>query len=171
MGETPRSDVGVGQRSVPARFGTRRTQVQREHKGDTDPREEPEGAMLGVEPARRALVVDDDDETREYLRDLLALSGFEVEAAADAAGARVLLARRLPHVMLIDIMMPRESGMSLLRDLRAREVHIPALFVTARDGRLPDNWGRELGAVVVRKPFRAGDLLDAVTRACARVTF
>jgi DNA-binding response OmpR family regulator len=147
--------------------------VQRGRKteGEIAPRGELEATLLATEPGRRALVVDDDDETREYLRDLLALSGFEVEAAADAQGARALLARRLPDVMLIDIMMPRESGTTLLKELRAKSIFVPAIFVTARSGRMPDTWGRELAASVVRKPFRAGDLLDAVTRACARVAF
>jgi two-component system OmpR family response regulator len=113
--------------------------------------------------------VDDDDETREYLRDLLCLCGFEVEAASDARGARALVARRPPDVMLIDLMMPNESGASLLRDLRARGVPVPALIVTARSGDAPEAFGRELDAMVVRKPFRASELLDAVTRAVSRL--
>ena len=131
---------------------------------------EPSATEFAPGPLRRALIVDDDDEAREYLRDLLSLGGFEVEAAADARGARALIARRAPDVMLIDIMMPHESGASLLRDLRAHGVPVPALFVTAREGDAPDEYGRELDASVVRKPFRAADLLDAVTRAVARIT-
>lgn len=133
------------------------------------PREQLQAIDDPVEPARRALVVDDDDETREYLRDLLCLCGFEVEAAADARGARALVARRAPDVMLIDLMMPQESGAAFLRDLRAKGVPIPALIVTARGGEAPELFGRELDATVVRKPFRASDLLDAVTRAVARL--
>lgn len=117
------------------------------------------------ESARTALVVDDDDETREYLRDLLSLSGFDVEAAADAAGARALVQRRTPDVMLIDMSMPGETGLSLLRDLRARHIGVPALFVTARTGDGPLVLGRELNALVVRKPFRASEFLEAVARA------
>jgi DNA-binding response OmpR family regulator len=64
-------------------------------------------------------------------------------------------------------MMPRESGASLLRELRARGIPVPALIVTARGGAAPDVFGRELHATVVRKPFRAADLLEAVTRATA----
>jgi DNA-binding response OmpR family regulator len=112
-------------------------------------------------------VVDDDDETREYLRDLLELSGFDVEAAADAAGARELVALREPDVMLIDIAMPGETGPSLLSDLRAHHIAAPALFVTARTGDAPVILGRELNASVVRKPFRASEFLEAVTRAIA----
>lgn len=133
------------------------------------PREQSQALQDSTEPARRALVVDDDDETREYLRDLLCLGGFEVEAAADARGARALVRRRAPDVMLIDLMMPHESGASLLRDLRAQGIPIPALIVTARGGDVPELYGRELGAMVVRKPFRASDLLDAVTRAVSRL--
>lgn len=124
-----------------------------------------EAAETGEDRARTALVVDDDDETREYLRDLLSLWGFDVEAAADAAGARALVRRRAPDVLLIDISMPGETGPSLLRDLRAHDIGVPALFVTARAGDAPLALARELNALVVRKPFRASEFLEAVTRA------
>jgi DNA-binding response OmpR family regulator len=141
----------------------------RENRARAASRGELQAVAEAPEPARRALVVDDDDETREYLRDLLCLCGFEVEAACDARGARALVRRRAPDVMLIDLMMPHENGASLLRDLRAHEVTVPALIVTARDGDAPDVYARELGAMLVRKPFRAADLLDAVTRAVSRL--
>ena len=128
----------------------------------------PRGAIAeGSDPGKTALVVDDDDETREYLRDLLVLSGFDVEAAADAQGARELVKLREPDVMLIDISMPGETGASLLRDLRARHVDAPALFVTARTGKGLGDLGRELNALVVTKPFRAPAFLEAVFRAIA----
>jgi len=136
---------------------------------ETASRQEPTGVTTAPdEGPRRALVVDDDDEAREYLRDLLSLCGIDVEVAADAEGARALVARRVPDIMLIDIMMPREDGASLLRGLRKRDVGVPAHFVTARSGDAPDEYARELDAGVVRKPFRASELLEAVTNALTR---
>ncbi len=143
--------------------------TERRTESRSAPRPQREGVAVAQEPGRRALVVDDDDETREYLRDLLGLCGYEVETASDAAGARALIARRVPDVLLIDVMMPREDGVSLLRSIREEEgLSVPALFVTARGGGLPSACGRALNAAVVRKPFRASDLLDAVTRAVTR---
>jgi DNA-binding response OmpR family regulator len=119
------------------------------------------------EPGHRALIVEDDAETREYMAELLSLSGLDVDQAPDAQGAREMVERNPPDVMLIDLMMPRENGESLLRSLRRRHVTIPALFVTALPGSGPEHSARELDAGLVRKPFLANDLLEAIQEAIA----
>jgi CheY-like chemotaxis protein len=115
-----------------------------------------------TEQGRRALIVDDDDETREYLGELLRLSGYDVEAARDARGAWTVVTEREPDVVLIDI---TESGAKLLRDMRAHGIPTPAVFMTDCEEPL-----LELEAlVVVRKPFCASDLLEAVEIAVERL--
>ena len=66
----------------------------------------------------RVLVVDDDADVRELLRDYLSDQGYEVLEAAGAAAARALLAEHTPQVALLDVGLPGEDGLSLARHIR-----------------------------------------------------
>ena len=66
--------------------------------------------------ASRVLVVDDEADIRELLRDILSEEGYEVDAAANAAEARAARARHAPDLILLDIWMPDMDGISLLRE-------------------------------------------------------
>lgn len=114
----------------------------------------------------RVLVLEDDQDTREFLRDLLHVSGFDSDVAADADGARALLGAEPPDLLVVDLSLPRESGLRFLRELRERGIDTPALLVTAH----PTKAG-ELGDLVaglVRKPFVADELIGAISRTLAR---
>ena len=76
------------------------------------------------------LVVDDDARLRELLRRYLSDSGFRVTAAADASEARSNLASFAFDLVVLDVMMPGESGLELTRALRA-EGRVPVLLLTA----------------------------------------
>jgi CheY-like chemotaxis protein len=110
------------------------------------------------------LVVDDDGDIREALRDVLEDSGYLVHTAADGREALVVL-RREPHVSLIllDIMMPVMDGW----EFRAEQVHdaaiadIPVVVITAVGD--ADEKARAMAAAgALRKPVRLKDLLAAV---------
>ena len=95
----------------------------------------PEGRMLaGI----RVLLVEDDDDSREFLRVLLEQGGLEVEAVASAPEALAAWRARPPAVLISDIEMPGEDGFSLIRQVRAAEPergpHVTALAVTAHAG-------------------------------------
>src|SRR6266487_3166172 len=84
------------------------------------------------------LVVDDDARLRELLRRYLSKKGFRVTAAADAAEARANLASFAFDLIVLDVMLPGESGLDLTRALRGpataangRPGHIPILLLTA----------------------------------------
>src|SRR6202167_869520 len=66
--------------------------------------------------ASRVLVVDDESDIRELLREILSEEGYEVDAAANAAEARAARAKHAPDVILLDIWMPDMDGISLLRE-------------------------------------------------------
>ncbi|MFN8927153.1 MAG: response regulator, partial [Rhodospirillales bacterium] len=91
------------------------------------------------------LVVDDDNRLRELLRRYLSENGFLVTAARDAAEARARLAVFEVDLIVLDVMMPGETGLDLTRDLR-RTRDVPILLLTARGG--PDDRiaGLEAGA-------------------------
>ncbi len=109
------------------------------------------------------LVVDDDDRIRDLLKQFLARSGFRVTTAADAASARRLLELFDLDLLVLDVMMPGETGFELAAWLRAqpgRKGRTPVIILTARglaDDRIE---GLRLGADdYLSKPFEPEELL------------
>jgi two-component system OmpR family response regulator len=115
----------------------------------------------------RLLLVDDEPSLREPLAEYLSDQGFDVVQAEDAAKARSLLAESTPDLVLLDIMMPGEDGLSLCRHLiEAKKV--PVIFLTARGEATDRIVGLEIGADdYVVKPFGFAELvarMEAVLR-------
>ncbi len=105
------------------------------------------------------LVVDDDARLRELLRRYLSDSGFRVTAAADATEARSNLASFAFDLIVLDVMMPGESGLELTRSLRA-EGRIPVLLLTAMAEPEDRVNGLEQGADdYLSKPFEPRELV------------
>jgi two-component system phosphate regulon response regulator OmpR len=105
------------------------------------------------------LVVDDDARLRELLRRYLTENGFTVATAADAREARQRLADLAFDLIVLDVMLPQESGLELTRDLR-RGSQVPILLLTAR-GEVDDRIsGLESGADdYLAKPFEPRELV------------
>lgn len=113
-------------------------------------------------PASRILVVDDDDDIRELLRQLLERAGHEVADAADGrAGLRELYANA-PDLVILDVTMPGLDGWTTLE--RIRELtDVPVLMLTARDAELERVRGLKSGADdYVVKPFGRQELAARV---------
>jgi diguanylate cyclase (GGDEF)-like protein len=114
------------------------------------------------------LVVDDDEHTRHLLRDLCESSGFRVVQAEDGNEALNQLATEKPDLMLLDLMMPRRDGFSVLKAVReTKEVaELPVIILTAMgdmDGKIR---GMELGADdYVTKPFKLIELQTRINSA------
>ncbi len=81
---------------------------------------------------KRVLAVDDDASVCEYYEHSLRLSGYDVEVAPSAAKAREALKKRRPDIILMDIMMPDQDGISFTRELRgeAETSDIPIIVVS-----------------------------------------
>ena len=110
----------------------------------------------------RVLLVDDEPALREPLSDYLVRQGFGVEQAASAAEARAKLAEGAFDVVLLDIMMPGEDGLSLCRHL-AEAQRIPVIFITARGEATDRIVGLEIGADdYVVKPFDPRELVARI---------
>lgn len=104
------------------------------------------------------LVVDDDDRIRELITRFLRLRGYVVTAAADAAAARRLLASMEVDLIVLDVMMPGEDGISLTRALRAT-LATPILLLTARGEPADRIAGLSAGADdYLPKPFEPEEL-------------
>ena len=104
-----------------------------------------EGSPHTTEGLPHILVVDDDNRLRELLRKYLVDNGFVVATARDAAEARAQLAALCFDLIILDVMMPGETGLELTASLR-KASEIPILLLTARDE--PDDRiaGLEAGA-------------------------
>ncbi|MEO1460519.1 MAG: response regulator, partial [Pseudomonadota bacterium] len=85
----------------------------------------------GFEPQAHVLVVDDDARIRELLRRFLLRHGYLVTAARDAAHAERLLENLAFDMLVLDVMMPGEDGVSFARRMRAR-IEAPILLLTAK---------------------------------------
>ena len=105
------------------------------------------------------LVVDDDDRLRELLGKYLADNGFRVAIAADAQDARSRLANLAFDLIVLDLMMPGESGLDLAADLR-RTNPVPILMLTAMGEAEDRIRGLECGADdYLTKPFEPRELV------------
>jgi two-component system phosphate regulon response regulator OmpR len=107
------------------------------------------------------LVVEDDARLRERLARYLAGEGFRVTAAANAADARTQLRVINPDLMVLDVMMPGESGLDLTQSLRQAQNHdLPILLLTARGAPEDRIAGFEAGADdYLGKPFEPRELV------------
>ncbi|HJQ96676.1 MAG TPA: ATP-binding protein, partial [Candidatus Polarisedimenticolaceae bacterium] len=112
----------------------------------------------------RILVADDNADMRGYVARLLS-ERFTVETAADGAAALEAAKRRVPDLVLTDVMMPQLDGFGLLRELRldAKTASVPVIMLSARAGEESRVEGMEAGADdYLIKPFSARELLARV---------
>lgn len=106
------------------------------------------------------LVVDDDARLRSLLQRFLADNGFRVTTAEDAAQARDRLRFLQPDLMVLDVMMPGESGLSLTQSLKADTLGLPIILLTAAGGPEDRIAGFEAGADdYLPKPFDPRELV------------
>jgi two-component system response regulator RegX3 len=114
------------------------------------------------------LVVDDEQSYRDALRIALEREGFRVEVAADGAEAIDRFDAVRPALVLLDVMLPRISGIDVCRELRLRS-QVPIIMVTARNAEIDAVVGLEVGADdYVTKPFRLRELVARVRAALRR---
>ncbi|MFM5950917.1 MAG: response regulator [Novosphingobium sp.] len=120
--------------------------------------------------ATRLLLVDDERTLREPLAEYLARQGFVVDQAASAAEARTRVRDEPPDLVLLDIMMPGEDGLSLCRHL-AESQAIPTILLTARTEATDRIVGLEIGADdYVTKPFEPRELVARIRSVLRRAS-
>tara|TARA_B100000929_G_scaffold24956_1_gene18636 strand:- start:7412 stop:8152 length:741 start_codon:yes stop_codon:yes gene_type:complete len=116
-----------------------------------------------TEPAPTTLLLVDDEPTlREPLAEYLTRQGFVVQEAKSAAAARTKLAQATPDLVLLDIMMPGEDGLSLCRHL-VESRRLPTILLTAKGEAMDRIIGLEIGADdYVTKPFEPRELVARI---------
>ena len=109
------------------------------------------------------LVVDDDARLRDLLSRYLGEQGFEVKAAADAQQMDRLRTREHFHLIVLDLMMPGEDGLSVCRRLRGQGDQTPIIMLTAKGDEVDRIVGLEMGADdYLPKPFNPRELLARI---------
>ncbi len=128
-----------------------------------------QGARMISEDMPTILVVDDDREIRTCLAAYLDHSGFKVLTAADASQARLVTAQTGIDLILLDIVLPDQDGISLFRELRG-VCATPVIFLSARDEDYDRITGLEVGADdYVVKPFNPRELVARINAILRRV--
>jgi two-component system nitrogen regulation response regulator NtrX len=114
----------------------------------------------------RILVVDDENDIRELVREILTEEGYAVDTAGNAAEARSACARQVPDLVLLDIWMPDTDGISLLREWQAQELTAPVVMMSGHGTVETAVEATRLGAIdYVEKPLSLAKLLRTVERA------
>ena len=113
--------------------------------------------------ADRILVVDDDARIRDLLRRYLSQEGFEVLLAEDAKALNRVLTRETVDLIVLDLMLPGEDGLSICRRLRAANDNTPIIMLTAKVEDVDRIVGLEVGADdYLSKPFNPRELLARI---------
>jgi len=116
------------------------------------------------------LVVEDDPDLGDTIVTFLKEEGLDAKLARDGDQAMRLVDQLSPAAMILDLMMPRRDGFSVLRELRAdgRIAKLPVIVVTAIFGLSERLYATELGAAdYVTKPFELDELLERVRNVLA----
>jgi DNA-binding response OmpR family regulator/two-component sensor histidine kinase len=111
----------------------------------------------------RVLVVDDEADIRGTIAELLRYNGYEVDIAASGAEALSAVRNRVPHLVLLDLMLPGMSGIEVALELRTSQPRMPILFVSGHAE--PDVLRNVVpGVGLLRKPFQSEELYVEVRR-------
>ncbi len=119
----------------------------------------------------RALVVEDDTETRNLLRRTMEKDGWAVAEAVDGVAALDSVGKQLPHLILLDLQMPRMNGFEFIAEFRKNEAwrSVPVIVITALDLTAEDRarLSGQVETILQKGLFRRDDLLEEVRRLAA----
>jgi DNA-binding response OmpR family regulator len=115
------------------------------------------------------VVVDDEAPARELVGEYLRLHGFEVTACDGGASLRQAIARQKPDLIVLDLNMPEEDGLSIIRTLK-QQTAVPIIMLTATAGAIDRVVGLELGADdYLAKPCELRELLARIRSVLRRM--
>jgi len=118
----------------------------------------------------RIIVIEDDLAILRGLRDNLEYESYEVYTATDGEQGYRLIQKHHPHLIVLDLMMPRMSGYELCRKVRSEGIATPILMLTARSEEVDRVHGLDIGADdYVTKPFSVPELLARIRAIMRRV--
>jgi len=119
--------------------------------------------MVAKSAASKILVVDDDVRLRDLLTRYLSEQGFQVSSLADASQIDKKLQRDPPHLVVLDLMLPGEDGLTVCRRLRGAGESVPIIMLTAKGEDVDRIVGLEMGADdYLPKPFNPRELVARI---------
>lgn len=123
-----------------------------------------------MQNATHVVVVDDNNDIRDLVREYLEQQGYKVSAAESGVALRRVLERQTVDLIILDVMMPGEDGISLCKEIRSSG-NIPIIFLTAMADDTDRIIGLELGADdYLVKPFNPRELLARIRAVLRRTT-
>ncbi|HEY1081017.1 MAG TPA: response regulator transcription factor [Prosthecobacter sp.] len=118
----------------------------------------------------KILIAEDDDHTREALREVLSMEGYDVVTASDGLQAADFFRAIRPDFVCLDVMMPGQNGYEVCKQIRKIDESVPILFLTAKAEEIDTVLGLELGADdYMTKPFGVKEIIARI-RAILRRT-
>ena len=114
----------------------------------------------------RVLIVEDSKTEANILTDCLRQSGFEVQNVTTAETAKAILEQKSFDAILLDVVLPGQSGFSLCRELKNQEdtAKIPIIICSVKSGKVDKNWALKQGAnAYVTKPINTTEIIEIVT--------
>jgi CheY-like chemotaxis protein len=117
---------------------------------------------------KKVLIVDDEEDVRTYLNSLLSNNGYDTKIAVDGEDGFQKVNEFYPDIIILDIIMPNQSGVGFYRKLKKSEAYkdIPVIFLSAVT-QYKDFFARERNSVpqpqaFIEKPFSPQDLLEKI---------
>jgi two-component system alkaline phosphatase synthesis response regulator PhoP len=111
----------------------------------------------------RILIVEDEESIRTGLHDLLEIEGYETAAVGDGEAAIEKARQWKPHLVLLDLMLPKSSGFDVCRHLRKHQPDVLVIMLTAKNEEMSKIAGLEMGADdYITKPFSVSELLARI---------
>ena len=117
---------------------------------------------------KTVLLVDDDPDIRSALQTVLERRGYRVLTASDGNMGLAVAEREAPHLVIVDMMMPKKSGFLVLEKLKGRPDGGPkVIMITGNEGSRHRAYAEILGVDdYIRKPFEMARLVEAAERLC-----
>lgn len=129
------------------------------------------GGPTNAETRKRILIVEDEPAMVAGLRDNFEYEGYEVISAGDGVEGLEAALNGKPDLVVLDVMMPRLSGLDVCKQLKAKRPGLPIIMLTARGQEIDKVVGLELGADdYVTKPFSIRELMARVKAVLRRVS-
>lgn len=128
------------------------------------PREDSNGAETS-NVRKTILLIDDDHEIVSSMRAVLEAKGFRIITAHDGVVGIATAEREHPHLIVVDMMMPKKSGFLVVEKIKRQQHSPPMIMITANEGSRHRAYAELLGVdAYLRKPFAMERLLEEVHR-------